>query len=139
MNLRRSLQTEEDVDLNITPLIDVVFLLLIFFMVTSTFKKEAELTVDLPQASADPALAEEHAIEVIITDDGNYLINKQLIVEPNIQTIVDSLRAAAGNDRNPKILISADAKADHQFVVNAMDAARQAGFVRLRIATETPQ
>lgn len=139
MNLRRSLQTEEDVDLNITPLIDVVFLLLIFFMVTSTFKKEAELTVDLPQASADPALVEEHLIEVIITSDGNYLINKTLVSEPDVATIADTLKREAGDNKEPKILISADAKADHQFVVNAMDAARQAGFVHLRIATQTPQ
>ena len=127
------------VDVNLTPLIDVVFLLLIFFMVSTTFTKETHLEIDLPEASAEPTdQKQEDKIEVVINAMGGYSINGRALVNNEPATLSKALRETAGKDRSQGFVITADAKTPHQSVVTAMDTAGQLGFIRLSITTSEP-
>jgi biopolymer transport protein ExbD len=133
MNLRKFDRQEPDV--NLTPLIDVVFLLLIFFMVSTTFTRESRISIDLPESSAEPVESEETSIEVTIDDQGRYYVNQQLVVNKKIETLKQAIRLAVSDKENPALIINADAKSTHQAVITAMDAARQLGIVHLSLAT----
>jgi biopolymer transport protein ExbD len=135
LNLRKF--RREEITVNMAPLIDVVFLLLIFFMVTTTFKNESEIKIDLPQASNKPVEQTGNPIEVIIDRDGRYYIDRTRVINTQIDTLKRALRVAKGGRDNPPVIISADAMSPHQSVVRAMDAARQVGLVRMSIATRT--
>lgn len=134
MNLRKFDKQEPDV--NLTPLIDVVFLLLIFFMVSTTFTRESHISVDLPESSAEPAESDETSIEMTIDAQGRYYVNQQLVINNKIETLKRALQIAIGNNESPALIINADAKSTHQAVVTAMDAARQLGIVHLSLATQ---
>ena len=134
MNLRKF--TREEPDVNLTPLIDVVFLLLIFFMVSTTFTRESKISIDLPESSAKPVESDETSIEVSIDNQGRYYVNQQLVVNKKIETLKQALRLAIGEKENPALIINADASSTHQSVVTAMDAARQLGIVHLSLATK---
>ena len=127
---------KEDLDVNITPLIDVVFLLLIFFMVSTTFKHENEITISLPESSSKSLPKENNIIEIAIDAKGTYYIDKRQIVNTELKTVKLALEKIAGDRKSPTILISADAQTPHQSVIVAMDAARQLGFINLSIATK---
>ena len=132
-------QPVEPVDVNLTPLIDVVFLLLIFFMVSTTFTRERELTVELPEASAEAQAETQERIEIEITADGEYAVNNQRLVNRASETLIKALKdVSSGNSKMP-LIITADAKTPHQAVVTAMDVAGQLGFVHLRITTRQPE
>lgn len=133
MNLRKF--RREEMSLNLTPLIDVVFLLLIFFMVTTTFREESEIEIDLPQASNQPVEQVGNPLEVVIDRDGRFYIGQKLVINTQLDTLKRALRKAKGDRKNPPVIISADAKSPHQAVVTAMDAARQVGLLRMSIAT----
>ena len=134
MNLKG--QKKDELDVNITPLIDVVFLLLIFFMVSTTFDRESEIQVTLPEAAIDePLSAENEPIEVTVSSEGNFFVNGQRVVNSQIQTLKQALVKVANGRKDPPIIISADANATHQAVVTVMDASRQLGFVHINIAT----
>lgn len=128
-------QGVEDPDVNLTPLIDVVFLLLIFFMVSTTFDKESELSIELPDASGEVVERKTLQVEVSIDADGNYAINNERIINSQISTLKAAIAKVAGDKRDMPLIISADGRASHQSVVAAMDAARQLGFSRLTFAT----
>lgn len=128
----------EDLAINITPLIDVVFLLLIFFMVTTTFSRETRLLVNLPEANAELAAAQPEQIEVLVTREGNYAINGRTLVNSRMATLMSGLEIESGGDLNLPVLLIADSEATHQSVVTAMDAIGQSGFQRLNIATQRP-
>ena len=133
MKFRRK-QTEE-LELNLTPLIDVVFLLLIFFMVSTTFQKESEISLQLPKASEDPVEAPPEQYEVVINAAGNFFINDTELVRADIETLRQALFDLTGGQRDVPITIRADAQTPHQAVVTAMDAAAQLGLSRMSIAT----
>lgn len=133
MNLRKF--RREEISIDLTPLIDVVFLLLIFFMVTTTFRDESEIEIDLPQASNQPMEQVGSPLEIVIDRDGRYYVDKNLVINTQLDTLKRALRTAKGERENPPLIISADANAPHQSVVTAMDAARQVGLVRMSIAT----
>lgn len=128
-------QGVEEPDVNLTPLIDVVFLLLIFFMVSTTFNKESELSIELPDASGEVSERQKLQVEVSIDADGNYAINNERIINSQISTLKAAIAKVAGDKRDIPLIISADGRASHQSVVAAMDAARQLGFSRLTFAT----
>jgi len=128
-------QRVEEPDLNLTPLIDVVFLLLIFFMVSTTFEKESELSIELPTAEGDASQAAPLQIEISIDSKGNYAINNERIINSQLSTIKAAVIKIAGDKRDLPLVISADGNASHQSVVVAMDAARQLGFKHLTFAT----
>lgn len=133
MNLRRARRA--DPEINLTSLIDVVLLLLIFFMVSTTFEREAEISIDLPEAGARAAPAEEPMLEVLIDAQGQYYVDGRAVAGGQSTTLQRALREAAQDAEAPRVLISADRETPHQAVVTAMDAARQVGFLRLTFAT----
>lgn len=129
----------EELAINMTPLIDVVFLLLIFFMVTTTFSRETRLLVNLPEADAEAVESTPGQIEILVGRDGSYSINGRALINSRIETLMQGLEIESGGDRSLPILLTADAEATHQAVVTAMDGIGQSGFTRLNIATQRPQ
>jgi biopolymer transport protein ExbD len=135
MNLRPD-RSDERVDINLTPLIDVVFLLLIFFMVSTTFDRHAKLKVELPEASATKQQQQqEEPIVLAIDAKGNYFINDRQLVNTTLDTLKIALRKTVADKKDVSLVLRADAKTPHQSVVRAMDAASQLGLTRLSIAT----
>ena len=133
MKFRR--QRGEEVGVNLTPLIDVVFLLLIFFMVTTTFKKETHINLNLPEADGEQVKAEVNQIEIVIGSNGEYAINERALINNEFETLRAAIKKVGAGDTDVPVIISADGKAPHQAVVNAMDAAGQLGYSRLSITT----
>ncbi len=136
MKFRR--QRRIDSGVNLTPLIDVVFLLLIFFMVSTTFTRETHLVVDLPEADAAPLDTSPEAIDVLISQDGSYSINGNSLINRDIKTLMRGIEEISGGDTELPLVITADANTSHQSVVTAMDAAGRMGFVHLKITTQQP-
>jgi len=130
-------QKMDEVNINLTPLIDVVFLLLIFFMVTTTFKQSTELTIDLPTAtSSDPVTVNSEQIEVVITSDGQYVINGLTLINGRANTLKLGLdEASKGNNQLP-LIITADANSSYEMVIRVYDAATQLGFTKLAHTAE---
>lgn len=133
MNLKPD--RREDIDLNLTPLIDVVFLLLIFFMVSTTFEKTSKLKIDLPEASVQATQQIDKKIVIGIDMKGRYYINERQLVNAQLKTLKLALLKIAGDNKEIPIVLRADAKTPHQSVVRAMDAASQVGLTRLSIST----
>ena len=136
MKFRR--QQREGVEINLTPLIDVVFLLLLFFMVSSTFTRETHLSIDLPEAQGELAEEADRSIEILIDESGNYRVNGAELVDNRMRTLQAAIYKESTGDTALPMLISADAQAAHEHVVRAMDAAGQMGFVHLSITTRQP-
>ena len=128
-------QSDAQLDINLAPLIDVVFLLLIFFMVTTTFTKESRLAVDLPEAQGLAAEQAPEQLEIMISADGQYTINGRALVDSARATLKAALAKVSEGDSSRPLVITADAKTPHQAVVTAMDVAGQLEFVRLSITT----
>lgn len=129
-------RSQEVVGVDLTPLIDVVFLLLIFFMVSTTFTRESHLKVELPQANGEAVESEVKQIDVVITRDGQYILNDKTLVNNRRGTLERAIRDLAGGDTSLPYIITADASTPHEFVVRAMDVAGRLGFARLSITTE---
>ena len=134
MNFRPD-RKEDNVEINLTPLIDVVFLLLIFFMVSTTFDRHAKLKVQLPEASAKMEQKQEDPIVLSIDANGKYYINDRQVVNTQLDTLKRALLKSVGDKKDVALVLRADAKTPHQSVVRAMDAASQLGLTRLSIAT----
>ena len=134
MNFRS--ERRDEVNLDITPLIDVVFLLLIFFMVSTTFEHNSEINITLPTSSKEVTEAKPDSVNVGLDEQGNVYINEKALVNAQIETIKTALSDALVGLNEPPIIISADANASHQFVVRVMDAARQLGLVKITFATQ---
>ncbi|HEU0225025.1 MAG TPA: biopolymer transporter ExbD [Steroidobacteraceae bacterium] len=130
----------DDPELNLTSLIDVVLLLVIFFMVSTTFVQEGRLRVALPGAGATAAAPpRERPIVITITAQGSYRIDERALVNNLPATLYAGLRQVAGDDRSRPVTIRADARATHQAVVTAMDVAARLGFTQVNIATVSQQ
>lgn len=125
----------EEPDVNLTPMIDVVFLLLLFFMVSTSFIRESSLKVDLPQATGEQMTEQEAPIDIVISAEGEMLINDLPVLVTNSDDMRRALKKAVGDNADPHIIISADAEAAYQRIVTAMDAAQSLGFSRLTLAT----
>ena len=123
--------------LNLTPLIDIVFLLLIFFMVTTSFSRETRLLVSLPEASGSAENSAE-SIEVLVDREGGYAINGRRLVNAEVGSLVRGLELESGGDISLLVVLVADAEVQHQSVVTAMEAIGRAGFASLSIATREP-
>ena len=135
MQLRSS--RTEDPEISLIGLIDVVFLLLIFFMVSTTFEHQAVLKVDLPEAkNVSTPEDQPNSFELVIDQDGLFYLNDRQLVDGEPATLRAAFIEAAGEDRNIPIILRADAETPHHFVVTAMDVTAQLGFSRLSIATE---
>ena len=135
MQLRAS--KPEDPEINLASLIDVVFLLLIFFMVSTTFERPAVLKVDLPEAQNVSAPQDQPiTFELVIDRNGQFYLNDRQLVDARPATLRAAFNEAAGEDRDIPVILRADAETPHRFVVTAMDVTAQLGFSRLSIATE---
>lgn len=136
MKFRR--QRREEVGINLTPLIDVVFLLLIFFMVSTTFTRETQLSIDLPEAEGQVKESTREQIEILIDETGRYRVNGQGLVDARMRTLQAAIYKISAGDTTMPMIITADAQAAHEDVVRAMDAAGRMGFVHLSITTRQP-
>lgn len=125
----------EDPEVNITSLIDVVLLLLIFFMITTTFEREAQLQVDLPEASNEPAPLPEKMLEITININGDYFINEQQVVKSSADTLRRAIVQVIGSNRDLPVIVRADARSPFQAVVTAMDVTGQLGLTQMSLAT----
>ena len=126
----------EDFELNITPLIDVVFLLLIFFMVSTTFEKQSQMKIVLPEASEEVTDKIPDSVTVEVDTQGRVFVNKKSLVNSQLITIREAIRDATHDMKAPRVIIRADANATHQSVIKIMDAARQLGLVKIMFATQ---
>ena len=137
MNLQS--RSKEEPEVNLTSLIDVVLLLLVFFMVSTSFVRETEISLRLPQAETqtEPVI-EPDSLEIIVTETGGYLVNGRALVNSERRTLRTAIERTIGEDRDLPVFVRADAMATHQAVVTAMDVAGQLGFVQISIATVTP-
>lgn len=133
MNFSRA-ETDR-LEVNLTPLIDVVFLLLIFFMVTTTFDRHAELRVNLPEASSEKQPLEVMPVEITIDPSGTYYINGTSLANKEANTLMRSLEKIIDDDKDRSVIIRADATTPHQAVITAMDTVSRLGITKLSIAT----
>ncbi|MHB8914694.1 MAG: ExbD/TolR family protein [Thiobacillus sp.] len=138
MNFQRDHRRDEP-EINLIPLIDVLLVILIFLMVTTTYARFSELKINLPTSGAEQTPNKPKQIEVTVDASGNYQINDALLTQASPTTLATALKQAAGNDNDPVLVINADAKATHQSVINVMEAARQLGMSRITFATQTAQ
>jgi biopolymer transport protein ExbD len=133
----RGLRPREDPEINFIPLIDVLLVILIFLMVTTTYQRISELQITLPEADADAARERPKEINVGVDAQGHYVVDRNVFSFTTVGAFADALRRAAGDAKEPVVIISADAQATHQSVVRVMEAARAAGLTRITFATQS--
>jgi biopolymer transport protein ExbD len=133
MNLQPG-DTDEP-DINLTPLIDVVFLLLIFFMVSTTFEQQSRIQIELPEATADAATQEEDKLEILVDARGRYFIGDQQVINSELKTLRTAISKAVGGRGKLPVTIRADANTPHQAVIRVLDAASQLGLTHISLAT----
>jgi biopolymer transport protein ExbD len=138
MNFQRGRYREEP-EINLIPMIDVLLVILIFLMVTTTYSKFAGLEINLPTADAQAQKEQPNEVNVVVTATGDVLINKVPLAGRDVESIVVGLRRAAGEAKEPVVIINADAKATHQSVIDVMQAAQQAGLSHISFATQQTQ
>lgn len=138
MNLQPQ-QLDEEPEINLTSLIDVVLLLLVFFMVSTSFVKEADLRLKLPEADIQERPAVTRELEVVVNADGNYFVNERALVNSRPETLRAALLKVAGEKRDMPLTIRADARTTHQSVVTVMDVAGKLGFTDVQIVTVQPE
>jgi biopolymer transport protein ExbD len=132
-------RSREEPEINVISLVDVLLVLVLFFMVSTSFLRETEISLNLPEAAAQSVAAPAGGkLEISITDSGSYVVNGRELVNSERRTLRAAIERLAGDKRDMPVFIRADAEATHQSVVTAMDVAGQLGFVRLNIATVTP-
>ena len=138
MNLRPHKQ--QPPDLNITPLIDVVFLLLIFFMVSTTFERESQIQIELPRASGEefPEVPPKY-LDIVVDREGTFYVNQQEVVNTEVETLKRAITKAAMDQQDLPVIITADALTPHQAVITVMDAASQLGYLRITFAARQPE
>ncbi len=140
MNFQRGKQNDEP-EINLVPMIDVLLVILIFLVVTTTYSKFTELEITLPQTSAEPVdqnVEKPNRIDITVNALGDYTINRVPVKSgASIESLREALLVAANNREDPFVVINADAKATHQSVITMMEAARLAGYNKITFATET--
>lgn len=135
MNFQRG-KFRDEPEINLIPLIDVLLVVLIFLMVSTTYSKFADLKINLPEAAAEQGKAEPNTLDVAVDADGNYVINRKVVAFSDVPGFAQSLKAAAGDSKDPLVVISADARATHQSVINILSAAQLAGFPHISFNAE---
>lgn len=128
---------DEEPELNLIPLIDVLLMTLIFLIVTTSFSKEAQLRIRLPEAAAE-LKSNQPALRIAIDVRGQFYINDQQVLNPSPDTLRNAMSRAVGRQKDPLVIIQADAKTPHEAVVRVMDTARRLGLTHLTFATQQP-
>jgi biopolymer transport protein ExbD len=136
LNLRGT-RNREDPEINFIPLIDVLLVILIFLMVTTTYQRISELQITLPEADADAAKQRPREINIGVDAQGHYVVDRAVFTFTTAAALADTLKRAAGDAKDPVVIINADAQATHQSVVRVMEAARLAGLVHITFATQS--
>jgi biopolymer transport protein ExbD len=136
VNFQRG-REKEPLEINLVPLIDVMMVILIFLMITTTYNKYSELQINLPTADADKQMERSNEIAVLVNTQGQYVINRRPVVFRTVEQLADELKRAAASAKEPVVVISADATATHQAVVRVMEAARVAGLTQITFTTQS--
>ncbi|HCZ15590.1 MAG TPA: biopolymer transporter ExbD [Accumulibacter sp.] len=138
MNFRR-VRASDVPEINLIPFIDVLLVIIIFLMLTTTYAKFSGLEINLPTADASKQTEQPNEVNVTVTPAGEVLVNKAPLGKVSVQAISEALRRAVGDAKDPVVVINADAKATHQSVVDIMQAAQAAGYPRISFATQSPR
>ena len=136
MNFRRG-QEKEPLEINLVPMIDVMLVILIFLMVTTTYSKYTELQINLPSAQAERQLDRPNEVAVLVNAQGQYVINRLPVPYRSVDQLAGELRRAAASLNDPVVIISADAAATHQAVIRVMEASRIAGLSQITFTTQS--
>ena len=131
----RDHRKDDEPEINLVPLIDVILILIIFFVVTATFDARSVLKLELPRATGEPASDTSKALSVLVNADGRYFVDDREVLRDDLESLKATLSEVAGTDRDRPVLLRADARTPHQAVVTAYDALGQLGFQRVMIAT----
>ena len=132
-------RAHDEPEINLVPLIDVILVLIIFFVITTTFDARSTLQLQLPSATAQPASDQTKSLSVLINAEGRYFVGDQEVLRTDIDALKQALATAGGEDRSRPVMLRADARTPHQAVVTALDALGQLGFRRISIATAPEQ
>jgi biopolymer transport protein ExbD len=138
VNFQRG-RVREEPEINLIPMIDVLLVILIFLMITTTYSKFSGLEINLPTADAQAQKEQPNEINVVVTASGDVMVNKVPVTGRNVDSIAVSLKRAAGEGKEPVVIINADAKASHQSVIDVMQAAQQSGLSHISFATQQTQ
>ncbi len=138
MNFQRGRGFDEP-EINLIPLIDVLLVIIIFLMLTTTYAKFSGIEINLPTADSSKQAEQPNEVNVAVTAGGQVLVNKAPLAVADVRSISEALRRAAGERKDPLIVINADAKATHQSVVDIMQAAQAAGYPHISFATQAPR
>jgi biopolymer transport protein ExbD len=136
VNFQRG-REKEPLEINLVPLIDVMMVILIFLMITTTYSKYTELQINLPTANAEKQLERTNEVAVLVNAQGQYVVNHAPVAFRSVEQLADELRRAAGSMKDPVVVISADATATHQAVVRVMEASRLAGLSQITFTTQS--
>jgi biopolymer transport protein ExbD len=136
VNFQRGKQ-KEPLEINLVPLIDVMMVILIFLMITTTYSKYTELQINLPTANAEKQLERANEVTVLVNAQGHYVINRSPVTFRSVEQVAEELKRAAGAMKDPVVVISADAAATHQAVVRVMEASRLAGLSQITFTTQS--
>ena len=135
MNFQRG-QEKEPLEINLVPMIDVMLVILIFLMVTTTYSKYTELQINLPSAQAERQSDRPNEVAVLVSAQGQYVVNKTPVPFKNVEQLSEELRRAGAGLKEPIVIITADANATHQAVIRVMEAARLAGLSQITFTTQ---
>ena len=135
MNFQRG-REREHLEINLVPMIDVMLVILIFLMITTTYSKYTELQINLPAADADKQLERAHEISVLVNAQGQYVVNRTPVPYLSVEQLAGELKRAAGAMAEPVVVVSADANATHQSVIRVLEAARLAGLQHLTFTAQ---
>jgi biopolymer transport protein ExbD len=136
--MKFSRRRPEEPEINLIPFIDVLLVILIFLMLSTSYSRFTELQINLPAANSERLRERPNEVVVVVSGDGRYVVNKKPVDGRSVELLTAELAAAAGNQPDSVVIISADAMAAHQSVVNVLDAARRAGLARLTFAAQVP-
>ena len=132
-------RAQDEPEINLVPLIDVILVLIIFFVITTTFDARSTLKLQLPNARGEPVAEQTQSLSVLINAEGRYFVGDQEVLRTDVDALKQALAAASGQDRARPVLLRADARTPHQSVVTALDALGQLGFRTISIATAPEQ
>ena len=138
MNFQRR-RSHDEPEINLIPLIDVLLVIIIFLMLTTTYAKFSGLEINLPTADAGKQVEQPNEVNVAVTAGGQILVNKTPLTATDVASVSEAMRRAAGSNKDPLIVINADAKATHQSVIDVMQASQRAGFPHISFATQSPR
>jgi len=138
VNFQRG-QEKEPLEINLVPMIDVMLVILIFLMITTTYSKYTELQINLPSARAERQLERPNEVTVLVNAQGQYVVNRSPVPFRSVEQLADELRRAAAPLQQPVVVISADANATHQAVIRVMEASRLAGLAQITFTTQSPK